>query len=370
MSDPCIEFLQNPDYNPITKRRIKRFGPTYNELIENCGQPEDQPVRMSPSGNSRTPQQFSQRKPPQCPFPQSQRSPQQQQPQQQQPQQPSRQTPIILQNISRNRGTKPQPQRVSMGSPLPAPLPYSKPPILSPIPPPPHYQYIPPPSSLPLPPLPPVGNIGKYPNFPSDLPPPPRQRDDYISDCVNDTDPLTGESLIGLNPDDIIKITSKSGNTKTCYLVDSIYEYILKRMRMNMKIVNPSTLNGVNEELTPDEINMIFLKKGIYVYPKGFKLNIFRDGKYDHYFISLPNGDITDLGYIPNLITSEETGSEDYTSDRLAVLISQLWDQNKIIKSFTPITCCTIEIGKSKEYWEYDTIEKFLDLYEKVQDLI
>ena len=37
----CQEFFRNPDYNPRTLRRIKRGAKKYEELVKECGEPED-----------------------------------------------------------------------------------------------------------------------------------------------------------------------------------------------------------------------------------------------------------------------------------------------------------------------------------------
>ncbi len=55
MTDKCAIWHSHPLINPLTNRKIKKNGPTYKNLLQECGPPPSSSRRRSPSRNRRSP---------------------------------------------------------------------------------------------------------------------------------------------------------------------------------------------------------------------------------------------------------------------------------------------------------------------------
>lgn len=219
-----------------------------------------------------------------------------------------------------------------------------------------------PPPPTPLPPLP--GPEVELPPLDYDpgLIPHPRPRT-LRDDCLNDADPITFDPITEIPDQNLVAIGLP--NYKNCYDVDSLYAYILDRMKNDKPIVDPT---NPGYTLSGEELELIFRKKGVFRYPPGLVLNHYDDDEFDHYFITQPNGNVIDLGYVPNTLTAHDTGSDEYTPDVLSVMIYDLWNLNKILDSIYPVRCCKFDVGKPKEYWYSNRVAKFIDLVNRVRD--
>lgn len=72
------------------------------------------------------------------------------------------------------------------------------------------------------------------------------------------------------------------------------------------------------------------------------------------------------LGYIPSNIEADQSGSLDTTSSIMAYKIQNLFDRGRLTSQ--PGVCCTVPLKRSREYWQTDTLSKFRELMEQIND--
>ena len=209
--------------------------------------------------------------------------------------------------------------------------------------------------------------------------------------CFETKDPMTLDDLDELEMDEIFMFGNDE--KKHCYELENFYNYY-KSIIESGKTIIKDPISG--QILSNDDINRLVeqmrnkcMKDGVPFQEAKYELEELDTNKVElkfnlisnsfyHLIIEIQGRPNIDLGYIPADIevTNNGSGSLNETSGALLANIRQLWDKRKLLTKHKPIkniSCCTIDLNKTREYWRQppnQEMDKFRRLVYQVENLL